>query len=400
LAYDKESTTVARDSGRLLWVPCEYSGSQKGKLLESERLTIAGYRERGVEVVELQAVDFDGWRAGAGKDLTRATRHRQLVAYANSIHADAVGGLEIHSFPPERARKFEGTPAGDYVYGWGISLGGCVSNLIPRIDASRNVQATPMGLISNEPWAIPKFIEARATCTSKEEAELTASMTKGKAFLGLAMEGQKIINVIPGSPAARAGLTVGDELLSVAGKPIENFAEMATIVSTMNPGQKVEFEIRRNDQRDRMIATLVDRFEVEFKDSPEGKPIPSLVGKDIDGNEVRLLDFRGKVILLEFWATWCRPCVEKMPLMQLAWENLKDKGLVWIRVSTDHDEAAWRTFVKDNQIGGIQLCDESWISAMAVNSFPTVFLVDREGIVQCRVRDGAIAQIAAGMLER
>ncbi len=83
----------------------------------------------------------------------------------------------------------------------------------------------------------------------------------------------------------------------------------------------------------------------------------------------------------------------------LTWENLKDKGLVWVGVSGDQDEEAWRDFVKDNRLGGIQLRDESWGNALAVGGFPTIFLVDRGGVVSCRVRGGSIAQAAAAMLQ-
>jgi hypothetical protein len=90
---------------------------------------------------------------------------------------------------------------------------------------------------------------------------------------------------------------------------------------------------------------------------------------------------------------------EEMPPMQLTWENLNDKGLVWVGVSADQDESVWRDFVKDNRLGGIQLRDESWGNALGVGGYPTVFLVDRYSVVSCRVRGGSIAQAAAAMLQ-
>jgi len=191
----------------------------------------------------------------------------------------------------------------------------------------------------------------------------------------------------------------GDLLLSVGGKEIKNLGELAELMSEKKPGETVEIEVEREGKRNKKSVTLADRAAVESKNSPDGKPVPALVGKDIDGREVRLADLKGKVVVLDFWATWCGPCVEEMPLMQMTWEKLKDKGLSWVGVSADLDESAWRDFVKNNRLGGVQLRDETWTNAMGINSFPTVLLVDRSGVVSCRVRGASVAQTAAAMLQ-
>src|SRR5438105_4077473 len=68
-----------------------------------------------------------------------------------------------------------------------------------------------------------------------------------------------------------------------------------------------------------------------------GAPAPEVALTDLQGKEVRLSDFRGKVVLLNFWATWCKPCKEEMPAMQAAYENLRDEGLVVLAVNELED---------------------------------------------------------------
>ena len=127
--------------------------------------------------------------------------------------------------------------------------------------------------------------------------------------------------------------------------------------------------------------------------------MPDLIGKDVHGKEIRLRDLRGKVVLLDFWATWCSPCVESAPLLQLLWERAKREDFVWVGVSVDEDKKAWKNFVKHNHLGGIQLLSSGWAEAMGVDGYPTILLVDRNGMVQCNVHGEQIAQAALAMLK-
>lgn len=396
---DSHSKADAKAAQRLLWVRSKYNGSAKEKLVESEKLTIAEYKKRGVDVVELKSADLEKWREGEGKDYAKAHKYLQYVAYGRTLKVDAVGGLSVFEITPDMEEDFDGKKAGDYFHGWGISLSACESNFMFNLDGGSEPRAVPMMLVEDDPWAIPRAIEARSCESAGKEADFMAMMNKGKPFMGVMLEGKKVSNVIPGAPAAEAGLVVGDELTSVAGKEVGSINDLAAIMSEKKPGDEVEIVYEHEGKPSKKTIKLADRGELEAKNAPDGKPVPMLAGKDIDGRDVRLADYKGKVVLLDFWATWCGPCIEEMPLMQLTWENLKDKGLVWIGVSGDQDESAWREFVKDNRLGGIQLRDEAWGNALAVGSFPTIFLVDRKSVVSCRVRGGSIAQAAAAMLQ-
>ena len=393
-----KTDTGSKFTPRLLWVRSKYNGPAKEQLVESEKLTIAEYRKRGVDVVELQSADLDKWREGEGQDYAKAHKYLQYVAYGRKAGAHAVGGLAVFELNAEMAEGTEKKP-GDYIHGWGIALKGCDSNFMFNLEGGDAARAIPMALVESDPWAIPQLIDARSCDSAQKEPDFTAEMNKGKPFMGVMLEGQKVNNVIPGSPAEGAGLKVGDSLISVGGKEIASINDLIAYMSDKKPGDVAEAVYERDGKRTTKSITFVDRAELTAKNAPDGKPLPALVGKDIDGRDVRLADFKGKVVLLDFWATWCGPCIEEMPLMQLTWENLKDKGLVWVGVSGDSDEDAWRDFVKNNRLGGVQLRDENWGNALGVGSFPTIFLVDRNSVVSCRVRGGSMAQAAAAMLQ-
>jgi peroxiredoxin len=112
------------------------------------------------------------------------------------------------------------------------------------------------------------------------------------------------------------------------------------------------------------------------------KPAPDFTLRDADGKVVRLSDYRGKVVLLNFWATWCGPCKIEIPWFMEFERSRKDRGFSVIGVSMDDD--GWRVvrpFV--NRLGvnyRIVLGDEEVSGAYGgVEALPTTFLIDREG---------------------
>lgn len=106
-----------------------------------------------------------------------------------------------------------------------------------------------------------------------------------------------------------------------------------------------------------------------------------------DGEYVSSEDLRGKVVLLDFWGTWCPPCVDSVPaLRDLNKRFSKDPLFKMIGVSTDSDEAKWRGFVEKNQMVWTQYLDRDHHiqRTFEVRAFPTYILIDAEGIVRFR----------------
>lgn len=106
-----------------------------------------------------------------------------------------------------------------------------------------------------------------------------------------------------------------------------------------------------------------------------------------EGEFVSLDDLRGKVVLLDFWGTWCPPCVEAVPAMRdLRKRYAKDSAFMIIGVSSDSDQAKWKDFIEKNGMAWPQYLDRDHHvqRAFDVRAFPTYILIDHEGIVRFR----------------
>ena len=117
-----------------------------------------------------------------------------------------------------------------------------------------------------------------------------------------------------------------------------------------------------------------------------GKTAPEFSLPDTAGVAVSLSDFRGKYILLDFWASWCPPCRAEMPNLVKAYKDYKDKGFDIIGISLDSKADAWAKGVKDLNITWTQLSDlKGWQNSGAalygVNSIPHTVLVDKDGTI-------------------
>ena len=111
-----------------------------------------------------------------------------------------------------------------------------------------------------------------------------------------------------------------------------------------------------------------------------GKEAPEFQLKDIGGKEVSLKSLRGKVVLIDFWASWCGPCRYEMPHVEKLHQELKEKGLIVLGINDEEREVA-EDFVKKNNYTFSTLTDvdRQVTGSYRVTSIPTVFIVDRQG---------------------
>ncbi|MYC78396.1 sigma-70 family RNA polymerase sigma factor [Candidatus Poribacteria bacterium] len=115
-----------------------------------------------------------------------------------------------------------------------------------------------------------------------------------------------------------------------------------------------------------------------------GKPVPNFSAIDLNGDSIALHDYRGKVILLNFWAMWYSPGLREMPYLKKVYDTHKDEGFDIIGISLDYDEPKLRDYIQENDIPWRQILDNGTVKnsiawQYAIPSIPATFLIDREG---------------------
>ncbi|MEA1887317.1 MAG: TlpA disulfide reductase family protein [Bacteroidota bacterium] len=133
-----------------------------------------------------------------------------------------------------------------------------------------------------------------------------------------------------------------------------------------------------------------------------GMPAPEFTLPDIAGNMVSLSDFGGKYVYLDFWATWCGPCIVKIPYLEKMAEEYRDKNIEIISISVDRDKNAWRNMLTKEPHQWLQLHDSILVNdEYLVKYIPTFVLIDREGkIIDARASRPSTGEVLTNQLDK
>ena len=115
-----------------------------------------------------------------------------------------------------------------------------------------------------------------------------------------------------------------------------------------------------------------------------GKPAPSVEGKDTEGKSLKLSDYRGKVVMLDFWATWCPPCRAMIPHEQELVTRMQNRPFVLLGVSLDNTPQELKAFLEKEKMTWPNIYDAGGPigKAWGIQGIPTVFLVDAKGVIR------------------
>lgn len=117
-----------------------------------------------------------------------------------------------------------------------------------------------------------------------------------------------------------------------------------------------------------------------------------LVG--LDGKEQRLTQYRGKVVLVNFWATWCKPCTTEMPAMQAMYDKLRDKGFVVLAINELEDDAKVIEHIKryGHTFPVLMDRDNKVANQFGVFGLPVSVFIDEQGVVQEYIKGGLLTE--------
>jgi len=138
-----------------------------------------------------------------------------------------------------------------------------------------------------------------------------------------------------------------------------------------------------------LLISLNLRVGVEF---------PDFLVKDINGNSLSLDRFKDRIVLIDFWATWCPPCVDEMPTIVKTYTKYHDRGFEIIGINLDYDENKFLRFMKDNGMTWSQYFDgkggqNKLAQKYSIDSIPATFLVGKDGkIIAKNLRGSALEE--------
>jgi len=175
-----------------------------------------------------------------------------------------------------------------------------------------------------------------------------------------------------------------DEVLSI-------LEVMANLGSASNDSTKKVIDVIRTNMDTELAKDTLSQLDgMQEQMAMVGKPF-AVAGRTSTGGKFDSSQYQGKVVMLDFWATWCGPCIEELPNVKQAYKDYHEKGFEIVGISCDTNDSDLNTFTKEKEMPWVQLREtsqdekERWhplAKKFHVDGIPAMFLIDRKGVLR------------------
>ena len=242
-------------------------------------------------------------------------------------------------------------------------------------------------------WLVTRGAAAALLVASALGVRVAHAQDDGRPWLGVDLsapagtaKGVLAKHVFRSSPADRAGLRDGDVMVRVGGQAVSRPAEVIAMLRVRRPGETLRVDLERQGRPSTVNVTLapLPNAEEMLRADKLGREAPPVAGlQPVRGALPREGLPRGKVVVLDFWAAWCGVCRAVTPVLNRWQDKFGAQGLVVVGVSSDSHAVA----SKASEAFGIKYAvgadaDEKVFSAYGVRALPTMFVVDKRGVVR------------------